>query len=59
MVLEVRVVIILEGDIRKQEGSFSYANNLFLYLSAGYNNVFSLCKSIKQYITIWILSVRK
>lgn len=57
MVLEVRVVTILGGDMRRQEGSFCYTNNLFLDLSASYNNVLSLCKSIKQYITIWIFSV--
>lgn len=52
MVLEAGVVIILGGDIRRHEGSFWYANNLFLDLSAGYNDVFSLCKSTQQYITI-------
>lgn len=50
MALEVRVVVILGEEVRRHEGNFWYANNLFLDLGACYKNVFSLCKSIKWYI---------
>lgn len=42
MVLEIRGVVILGGDVRRHEGSIWYANNL----SVG-DNMFSLCSSIK------------
>ena len=51
MVLQVRVVVILRGDVRRPEGSFCYASNKFPDLGAGCKNVFRLCKSIKLYIS--------
>lgn len=51
MVLQVRVVVILRGDMRRPEGSFCYASNQFPDLAAGCKNVFRLCKSIKLSIS--------
>ena len=42
MVLQVRVVVILRGDVRRPEGSFCYASNKFPDLGAGCKNVFRL-----------------
>ena len=53
MVLEVRMVVFLVGEVTEQEhqeGIWNAGNVLLLDLSAGYVSVFTLWKFIKIYV---------